>query len=1617
MLAFLNMAHAQVSLPYSEGFENGLNGWTLTDCQSDTGLTNSNNFVHSGDSAFTFHWTTSPPQYLISPEFTGTNNHELNVSFYYKSGSTGSFSETFQVGYSTNSNDISDFTFGEEITANPGNDWELYTEAFPSGTKYVAIKCTSNDALYLCIDDFVFTKGDELVEAELTVHDGSSTSNFVPVYGTWCDAYLKCEMVYPATELNAMAGGKINGLTYYLSYHAAAVWDGTFQVFMYEVEDATISDFYGNNGTVLYEGQLDGTGDTMTINFDTPYTYNGGNLLVGIYQIVPGDWKTAYFYGESINGASVQGQSTYGLDYIIANQRNFLPKTTFSYLPYTPILTTLPDTLDLGYRPAGAWMRPYQFTLTAPDSLSVNITDLQLQGIGTDSLSIDLGDLSLPLTLNENESVTLGVNYSNLPTHISGFLTVSYQYGDNTGEDHFFLTGEIYEPAAGDVWETAKLVDSLPYNDTLTVNSIPLYDNYVLPNPNIPDGNDVVYKLEFDQDILLNASVTGDNGKVFLYEEGFQGVGGPDEDNYCQTNLPFEAQIGDETTATGSLPMYNLYNNSLSCQLFLADELREAGVNTTPMSSISWFTESTYGFTIKNVSIWMANVNDNTVSASSPLGSSMTLVFQGDFQQVVGWNEFGFNQEVFAWDGSSNLLVMVQMNNGTWNPAIQWHYHTPGFQSSAYQYRDDPAFDAATTSYSMITTSIMRANTLFKVGLQDNHIDNFFITPGTYYLVASSTSDEFTVSINTEAPPCPDPASNPTPANNAQYVNEVNTELSWELADYTTQYCLCFGTDPNSMDTIVPWTRELGSQYLFLDTLNRNTTYYWQVGERNDGCPDGVFSGPWSFTTPLDIPQNLTAADATVFNDEQIVLSWNAINDNALLYYNVYRDGGVIGTTTYTTYTDGPLAYNMGGYPYYVTAVYSAGESAPSNTVTVQVSGRGYVNGHVFDEDGENGINNATVTFEGQDEFGVNHTYIFNTNAQGYYSGQVYAGSYSGSAACHGYQDSNAPAQGNPVPVGYNQTTASIDYLLEKNQYHITATADPENYGEISGAGDYPYHNTCTLVATNNIGYHFVNWTVNDSVVSTSNTLNVYVTQDSIFVAHFELNSYEIEASADPTTGGEITGTGTYHHFDDCTLIATPLTGYHFVNWTVNDTEVSTSDTLTFTVTQDSTFVAHFNLNSYDIEASADPTAGGEITGTGTYHHFESCTLTATPKDHYVFLNWTEDDIVVSNEPVLTFEVLGARSLVANFMLKTYTVTVGSVPVEGGTVTGGNVYAEGETANLNAIPNDGFVFRCWNRYGISVCEDASYSFTVTEDVTLLAHFDTIWKNVDVTIVPPQAGTVEGGGRYMEGATATLQAYENQGYAFNSWVIDGITYDDNPINIEVNNDIEIVANFDILGYVVTVGADPDEGGSVSGGGEFDYGQTATVNAEANEGYTFVNWTINGEQVSTEMEYSFTVTETVNLMAHFTLNNYLVTVNADPAEGGTVMGSSGYDYGQTATVNANANTGYTFVNWTLNGQQVSTENEYSFTVTESVTLVAHFSINSYEVIVNAEPSEGGNVSGDGEYEYGQTATVNANANTGYTFVNWTLNGEQVSTETEYSFTVTETENGRAPCRHSE
>ena len=198
----------------------------------------------------------------------------------------------------------------------------------------------------------------------------------------------------------------------------------------------------------------------------------------------------------------------------------------------------------------------------------------------------------------------------------------------------------------------------------------------------------------------------------------------------------------------------------------------------------------------------------------------------------------------------------------------------------------------------------------------------------------------------------------------------------------------------------------------------------------------------------------------------------------------------------------------------------------------------------------------------------------------------------------------------------------------------------------------------------------------------------------------------------------------------------------------------------------------------------------------------------------------------------------------------------------------------------------------------------------------------------------------------------------------------------------------------------------------GGNTYYQGQTCIVSATANSGYTFVNWTENGTQVSTNANYTFTVTGNRNLVANFQAQQqqYTINVSASPSNGGNVTGGGTYQQGQTCTVSATANSGYTFINWTENGTQVSTNANYTFTVTGNRNLVANFQAQpqQYTVNVSTSPSNGGSVTGGGTYQQGQTCTVTATANNGYTFVNWTENGTQVSTNVNYSFVVTSNRN---------
>ena len=405
-----------------------------------------------------------------------------------------------------------------------------------------------------------------------------------------------------------------------------------------------------------------------------------------------------------------------------------------------------------------------------------------------------------------------------------------------------------------------------------------------------------------------------------------------------------------------------------------------------------------------------------------------------------------------------------------------------------------------------------------------------------------------------------------------------------------------------------------------------------------------------------------------------------------------------------------------------------------------------------------------------------------------------------------------------------------------------------------------------------------------------------------------------------------------------CILTATPFDGYYFVNWTENGTEVSTSNVYTFEVTSDRTLFANFSnqpSTTYNVTVLASPAAGGEVTGGGSYAEGASCTVTATPAEGYTFVNWAENGTVLSTDPSYTFTVNENHTLVANFTVQSYTITLTANPTEGGTLTGGGTYNHGQYCTAVATEAPGYTFVNWTEDGTEVSTDASYYFMV----------------------------------------------------------------------EGNRNL--VANFTINSYTVTVAANPTEGGTVTGGGTFTYGDDCTVSATEADGYTFINWTENGSFVSSELTFTFAVEANRNLVANFTTAPqpmHTITLIANPTEGGTLVGGGTYQEGQTCTVAATPAAGYTFINWTENDEEVSTDASYSFTITGDRTLVANFSIESYVIAATADPVEGGTITGTGTYEYGTEITLGIILSPEYSFVYWLEDGQIVSYDQDYTFTVT-------------
>jgi hypothetical protein len=158
-------------------------------------------------------------------------------------------------------------------------------------------------------------------------------------------------------------------------------------------------------------------------------------------------------------------------------------------------------------------------------------------------------------------------------------------------------------------------------------------------------------------------------------------------------------------------------------------------------------------------------------------------------------------------------------------------------------------------------------------------------------------------------------------------------------------------------------------------------------------------------------------------------------------------------------------------------------------------------------------------------------------------------------------------------------------------------------------------------------------------------------------------------------------------------------------------------------------------------------------------------------------------------------------------------MTLVSNPLLGGTTMGEGVYDEGAIVPITASPLPGYLFVNWTENGVSVSANANYDVTMSKNMDLVANFSNDSYTLTVGGVNGSVAKNPNLTSYAYGSSVQLTATPNVGFVFDSWNGDA-SGSANPLNVTMNSDLDITANF-----IATTG------GAGAGPGAIDLGGAA------------------------------------------------------------------------------------------------------------------------------------------------------------------------------------------------
>lgn len=381
-------------------------------------------------------------------------------------------------------------------------------------------------------------------------------------------------------------------------------------------------------------------------------------------------------------------------------------------------------------------------------------------------------------------------------------------------------------------------------------------------------------------------------------------------------------------------------------------------------------------------------------------------------------------------------------------------------------------------------------------------------------------------------------------------------------------------------------------------------------------------------------------------------------------------------------------------------------------------------------------------------------------------------------------------------------------------------------------------------------------------------------------------------------------------------------------------------------------------------------------------------------------------------------------------------------PEKGENATGAGAYTAGALAPINVTAKSGYEVVAWKKGETLVSTEASFNYTMpAENVTLTAYFDTkaTKRTLTASVADGQSswGHVDQTSQQVgEGRPAQVTAIvDNDQYRFDHWSSTDVDLTElqakaNPLNFTMpTKDVAVVAHFvfDDVHNLIATGTSTNVGTHINRHSNLD--RITITSITDNTGsfqHNVLQYAINFQSTS---DYSaYTVPTDANYSANSKATGYAFWYMADDniymefnvgGEHGIVCnlpstdGAWKYFYVEDATA-ATATSGFEiWMNYEKNGWGMS-----SLTGTVLFSEIQATNVTSQEPIVpkvnltvEKNPDEGGNVTTSPaeitNLEKGTPVTLTATPNTGYRFVNWTVNDVEVSTEATYSRIVNATE----------